>query len=202
MASREAIARGIALLHECFPSRPITDETGNAFALVFADTSDREFLTACANLAKQPGRVFFPTTGELQAALKPRAPIDLDRLCDAISSLGEYNPNVGWIYPRTQTVIDRFGAAIGAAYAHAGCARIFSDNETSRDIARREFAGALDTAPIAQIESWFVGAKRLQPPAPLMLPPTPPKVRGPAGPTWTDLKGIRAIADTAEGADA
>lgn len=205
MASVDAIRDGLAVLHEAFPTRPITTKTGKVFYGLFRETDDDAFLSACRTLARQRGRVFFPTPGEITALLAPRVAIDMDRLLEAIANQGQHTPT-GFLFPRIERVRLVFGDEIGSAYAFAGAAKLYSENETSRDIARREFREYLDTASGPDITPWLVGNKleRLLPP-PDRPPQQPRAIKGPKGPVWSHtgpvLKQIAARAESAQHPD-
>jgi hypothetical protein len=183
MASADAIALGLALLHEAYPTREITDETGNAWSIVFADVGDREFREGCLRLTRERGRKFFPSSGELMAAIRPPVSIDTERLLEHIASIGIHTPQAGWLPPRAEAVRNRFGDAIASAYAFAGAGRLYSSNETGRDIARREFAEHLRDVPHDQqrsLEPWRVGAQlelaEVVPPTALPAPAQPKRI--------------------------
>ena len=148
MANFETIARGLSLLHESYPTRPITAETGPAWELMFSGTADEDFLRACRVLAVERGRTFFPTAGEVMDVANPVRPIDTEALLKRISSLGAWNPNMGWLYPRVDDVRKAMGDGIADAYAAAGASRCFADSANdgssiTRDIACRTFATEL-----------------------------------------------------------
>ncbi|NDH43474.1 MAG: hypothetical protein EBX62_06500, partial [Betaproteobacteria bacterium] len=44
MASAKAVAVGLATLHEAFPTRPITAQTADVWARLFAEVGDDAFL--------------------------------------------------------------------------------------------------------------------------------------------------------------
>lgn len=148
MASPKAIATGLGLLHESYPTRDVTEKTGEAWRILFADIEDGAFLSACTALAVERGRTFFPTPGELMALANPAPPpADVEGILAQIHDLGEYGPT-GWRYPRLETIREALGEAVASAYSEAGGGRCFanadaSGQSVSRDIARREFASAL-----------------------------------------------------------
>ena len=143
MTDAPIIARGLALLHEAFPTRTITADTGAAWELLMRDVGNRAFLEACLTLAKERGRTFFPTPAEVLALADPAQVYDPEAVVREIARLGGYNPNVGWIYPRVDEVRQRLGAAIADAYAEAGASQMFSEQSVGRDIALRTFRDAL-----------------------------------------------------------
>lgn len=168
VATDRAIAGILAMLHELFPTRDIGERTLDAFALVFADWSDEELQTCAAACARESGRTFFPTPGEI-AAHRQLPPIDVERLLAQISKLGSHDPRKGWIYPSPEQIRDAFGSPIADAYLAAGGARCFAQEASdgssiTRDIARREFGEQLATV------------QRRHPDRPL-LPPSVPALR-------------------------
>lgn len=150
MASERAVATGLAMMHECFPTREITPATAKAFGLLFEDTPDTDFLKACKVLCRENGRTFFPSPGEIFAVLAPApASYDIDSLCATIHDLGSYDPIRGWCYPSIQTLREKLGDAVADAYALAGgSAQVFANADSDgrsvgRDIARRTLAKEL-----------------------------------------------------------
>ena len=145
MASAKAVAVGLATLHEAFPTRPVTAQTADVWARLFADVGDDAFLDACERAATERGRTFFPSTAELMALAIPERAIDTDRLLREMHRLGEYLPSVGVLPPRVDAVRERFGEAVALAYTEAGGAQLFAStaadgSSTTRDIARRTFS--------------------------------------------------------------
>ena len=143
MASKTTIAAVLAYLHELYPSREISAATAEAWALTFAGWDDAT-LEACARrAATTPGRTFFPTPGEITALAS--APVfDSSALLRQIAKLATYNPNVGMIPPNVGQVREALGDLIADAYASAGTDRLASEDETTRSIAERDFAKALE----------------------------------------------------------
>jgi hypothetical protein len=144
MASAEAIGTVLALLHEYYPNRPLSPNTLAAWRLAFVDIPDADLSAAVMLVAKQPGRTFFPTPGEIFAVLTEKiAPPPTEELLRSIQQLGFYTPQHGWINPRVDAVRECFGDAIASAYGYVGPGRLYSDNDTTREIARRDFGLAL-----------------------------------------------------------
>jgi hypothetical protein len=145
MASPRAIAAVLAYLHELYPTREIGVATSDAWALTFADWDD-ETLTACArSAAATPGRVFFPTPGEIAEQRAGVAPVvNGAAILRQIEKLSAYSPQAGLIAPPVVKVREEFGALAADAYARAGAHRCFSNDETTRSIAQREFQKALE----------------------------------------------------------
>lgn len=69
MASQKIIAKYLALFHELYPTRELTDLTLEAWEYACADLTDPGFGWAADTLLKQPGRTFFPTPNEIRAYL-------------------------------------------------------------------------------------------------------------------------------------
>jgi hypothetical protein len=125
MASRDAVGRALALLGATFP-RDITPELVAVWLEVFRDVPDDDLgrattkaLAACK---------FFPVPAELRG-------------------FSDYHPAYGTTPPSVEFVRSSFGDAIGEAYGLAGGGtRLFSGNETTAAIARRDFDTALAAA--------------------------------------------------------
>lgn len=148
MASESAVGRTLAFLHELYPTREITPEAVAAWTVAFRDWDDRQLMECAMKAAREVGRTFFPTPGEI-TALRPRPALDLAGILHRISELGQYNPHTGWQYPRIDVVREALGDAIATAYGSAGAERCFADDandgsHVTRDIARREFEKNLE----------------------------------------------------------
>lgn len=144
MASDRVVASVLAMLHELYPTREITPTTLDAFAVAFADVSDDEFRQLAVRAAREPGRSFFPTPGDILGQ-RPSPVFDIDRILARVSGLGHHNPNRGWIYPTPEVVRRELGDAIADAYVGAGTTQCFAPESgdgsaVGRDIARRQFA--------------------------------------------------------------
>lgn len=148
MASDAGIARVVAFLHELFPTRDIGPATLDAWSLVFENWPD-ELLQSCAvKAAKEPGRTFFPTPGEV-GAYAPPPPVDTLAVLYRIEQLGHYEPTRGWVLPTFEEIRNALGDAIARAYTVAGAKQCFADDakdgtSVTRDIARRTFAAELE----------------------------------------------------------
>jgi hypothetical protein len=143
MANDREVASVLAFLHELFPTREISAATLDAWALVFEDWTGEELLTCAKLAAKSTGRTFFPTPGEIAAYRVAQPVVDSAVMLRKIERLSVYHPASGMIAPRVESVRAAFGDDVADAYATAGGARCFADNETTRDIACREFQKAL-----------------------------------------------------------
>lgn len=147
MATDAAVARVLAMLHEYFPTREVTEATLDAWAIAFADCSDVDLNTWALAAVREPNRAFFPTPGEILAH-RPAPIIDADVLLERISALGTWNPQDGRVYPRVDRVRDALGDAVAVAYGAAGGRLCFADagrdgSTTTRDIARQKFLAEL-----------------------------------------------------------
>jgi hypothetical protein len=169
----ERIAYWLSMFAERL-NRQNSPEMVREYANALHDLTPEEVDRAGAELYRR--ETFIPPPGRFRELARPVA-IDVERLCDAIAFLGTHNPCVGMLYPRASVVRDVLGDAIGAAYAFAGAAMVFSDNDVSRENARRQFAAELRNAPAKVLEPWLIGGKtpRLSPPKQSLpaLPPAP-----------------------------
>lgn len=150
MASDPGVATVLAFLSEIF-ARDFSERTLDAWMIVFADWTDEELQRCAQQCAKEPGRKFFPTPGEIAAYRAAPASIDTDRLLDRISKLGKHLASRGWIYPTVDEVRQHFGHDVAIAYIDAGGNRCFAPEDANgqsitRDIARRKFAEVIEAA--------------------------------------------------------
>jgi hypothetical protein len=146
MASREAIAAGMAVLQQCAPTRDIDAETLRIWQTLFAEDHDAAFLSACRTLARQKGRTFFPTPGEVVAVMHPTVPpVDVDRLCFLLGGLTHYTPH-GVRPPNLSEVADLFGQAVADAVATVGPSRLLCQSEDDASWAKKELRAALADA--------------------------------------------------------
>lgn len=175
MATREGVARMLALLHEAFPSRQITEATAGVWLGLFREYDDAVLLGVAKRLALEPARQFFPTPGECMALLNPTPALDVEGIARRIEGLGYHNARSGWVWPRVEEVRDKLGAGIAEAYGAVGGSRLGTGDEISRTIAIRDFGGTL--ADVVRRD----GARALRPaPEPPTLPdggPVSPVVR-------------------------
>lgn len=166
MANDREVSAVLAFLHELFPTREIGPATLDAFAMIFEDWPDGELTDCAKKAARERGRTFFPTPGEI-SAYRALPTVDSGAMLRRISALGSYNPN-GWIYPRLEKVRDEFGPAIAQAYADAGAERCFAGDESiTQDIARRSFDKALGEVAVREPEALLLAgsAQKFLPPA-------------------------------------
>lgn len=144
MTSPRIIASVLAYLHELYPSRDISAATSEAWSMTFREWGDERLMDAARIVAAEPGRKFFPTPGEIAAAGAVETIVDHAKILRQIEKLSVYTPQAGMIAPNVQLVRDTYGNAVADAYAAAGAARCFADDDTSRSISTREFQKALD----------------------------------------------------------
>jgi hypothetical protein len=146
MASREAVGQSLAVLGATFP-RDITPELVAVWLEVFADVDDdalgratRKALAVCR---------FFPVPSELREMIGANrvALPDTEAMLETLRGLSDYHPVRGTTPPSGERVRQVFGDAAAEAYGMAGGGRrLFSGNETTASIARREFDTALAEA--------------------------------------------------------
>lgn len=145
MPTPECVARVLALFAELFPNANITERTGDAWLFALDGHEDASVMAAARLVAREPGRRFMPTVGELLGAMRgPAAIYDVDDIARRIESLGTYNPRTGWQWPSVEHVWRTLGAGIAEAYG-AVDARLGAEG-TGRDIALREFGVMLSKA--------------------------------------------------------
>ena len=147
MASSETVAKALAILSED-RGGDITAMRLEAWYVALSDVPDAAVLRAVGVFLRTDTGNFLPPVAKIRALAAPNPTIDTDALLAQIAKMGEYNPNVGWIYPRIDAVRERFGDAVAQAYVDAGASRCFADNDrdgasVTRDIARRSFRSAL-----------------------------------------------------------
>lgn len=143
MATPKGIATMLAVLHEAFPHKEITDATGPLWLGWFRDEDDAALLDAANRCSLDRTRQFFPSPGEFRDILHPAPPLDSGAVLRRIESLGSYNAHVGWIWPSVEAVRRALGDGIARAYSAIGSARLRQDEGTGRDIAVREFTQEL-----------------------------------------------------------
>lgn len=143
MANEHDIAWALSVLHECFPTRPITADTGKVWLEIFRTEDSAPFRAAVSQCVKQVGRVYFPTPGEILAHMQPEPEeqVSATEVLKAIEGMGSYRD--GWIWPRVEEVRAALGHAVAAAYGSVGPHRLNSSHAITRDIAERDFAETL-----------------------------------------------------------
>jgi len=128
-------------------SKPVSAETVAFYVLGLAPLSDEQLTAATAKAAQTC--TFLPTPAELIALCGANRPVfvDTEKVLEQVRGLSDYHPSRGTTPPRVEQVRTVFGDAVGEAYGIAGGGvRLFSGNETTASIARREFDKALAEA--------------------------------------------------------
>jgi hypothetical protein len=74
MASSQAIATALAMFAESFPTRELTAQTARVWATVFEDVEDIHLSRAALHICRNPEQKFFPTSGEVFAAIRATRP--------------------------------------------------------------------------------------------------------------------------------
>jgi hypothetical protein len=150
MASSQGVAKVLRFLHALYPAHEVTDETGEAWLVVFADLPDDALADAARRCASEAGRKFFPTVGEVRAVVDAMtgSRVNPTTLLRQIESMGSYNAHCGWVWPRVESVRERFGDGVATAYGMVGPGRFASEDAVTRDIAARDFAQDVRTVAV------------------------------------------------------
>jgi len=137
MASERAIAAALKMLGRAFAG-VVDAERVELYRAALDDLTDEQMGAATVLVIRTHTGEFIPPPAVLRKAVAP-APIAVDSaaIIRRIEKLATYNPNAGMIYPPTDVVREQLGDATAYAYAAAGGPRLFSENETGRDIATR-----------------------------------------------------------------
>lgn len=149
MTTRAGVATVLAYLHELYPGRQVTAETGAAWLNATNDLQDAVLLALARAYAADPESRYFPAPSQLRGYLPKHAAEalpDLESTLRAIDGMGHYDPRAGWVRPRKETVQEKLGPAIAFAYGYVGPSLLFSENEQTRSIALRDFRLALEEA--------------------------------------------------------
>ena len=142
MASPKKVSEVLAVLATNFAG-DVTPERTKLWMAALGGVDDAVLDQGLASVLQSRTGDFFPPVGVMLQACAPPAP-DPEALIAAIDRAGSYNPQTGWQAPRVDRVRDVFGDAAAEAYGAAGGgARLFAANETTREIAARDFAAAL-----------------------------------------------------------
>ena len=147
MATSKSVASALKILSRAFAG-VVDAERIELYRVALDDLSDEQLGHAVVFIVKTHTGEFIPPPAVIRRAITAaKAPaVDVDATIRRIEKLAVYSPHVGMIYPGTQRVIDELGERAGYAYAAAGGPRVFSEHETTRDIARREFQTAMTEA--------------------------------------------------------
>jgi hypothetical protein len=159
MASKHAVAAALGLLSRVFGGA-IDEVKVTVYYDAWDDLDDAQLERAVRLYLKTSNDRFIPPPGVIRAMIAPAVPVvDPSRLLARISRLGHYNPSVGWIYPSADKVREELGEPAAYAYLAGGGPRVFSDNETTHDIALREFGKAMiEAAKRPDVELPVIGA--------------------------------------------
>ncbi len=164
MASNDAVATALKMLGRAFAG--VVDEAKiEVYHAALEDLNDEMVRHAAVVLIKTHPGEFIPTPAAIRTVAGANiAPVvDAGAVIRRIEKLAVYNPSVGMIYPHVQIVRDHLGDAIGAAYAAAGGARVFSENDTTRSIAEREFQSSLAESTASGVIPTIIGAAPARP---------------------------------------
>ena len=146
MASIKAVGTSLKMLARAFAG-VVDDARVEVYAAALEDLTDVELATATTIVIKTHTGEFIPPPAILRKAVAPAAiAVDAVSLVRQIEKLSVYNPNSGMIPPSAVIVREQLGEAVAYAYVAAGGPRIFADNQTTLDIATREFAKAMTEA--------------------------------------------------------
>lgn len=144
MASEQAVMAALKTLARAFAGI-VDGERVELYHAALEDVSDAQLAQATVKLVRTYAGEFIPPPAKIRAAIgmDQVAPSDVDATLSAIERLSIYNPHSGMIPPSVVRVREALGAAVAEAYAEAGAQRLFSENQTGREIARAAFAPAL-----------------------------------------------------------
>ena len=181
MASDVVVGWALSVLKHLPSKNPVTAETVAFYALGLEELTDDQVKVATRLAARDC--TFLPSPAELAKLVGAhRVVFDVEPILDAIRALGSYLPTSGTTHARVERVREALGDGIAEAYSCAGGARMFSGNETTRDIAQREFAEALrDVVRLRGRETVLapVEARRALPSPSVVIYGERPKLSGP-----------------------
>lgn len=146
MASKRAVLAALKVL-ACNFAGAVTEEKAKLWLASLNDVTDEQLERAIPDVIRSHRGEFIPPVAVIRDAAGANSPPDspdVERIVSAIEALASYNPAIGTTWPRIEYVAAKLGDAIGEAYAIAGGAsRLFSTEETTRDIAMRDLQKAL-----------------------------------------------------------
>lgn len=144
MASKKAILTAMAALASVFAG-DVTNEKVAMYTAALQDLSDEQVAASVAMLVKTHTGQFIPVPAQIREACGANAKpsVDTAKLLRDIDKAGSYNANVGWSRPRVEKIRELFGPQVAYAVAEVGISRLFADNDTTRDIALRDFQRVL-----------------------------------------------------------
>jgi hypothetical protein len=161
MASKSAVFAALKLLGRAFAGT-VDEPKADVYHAALEELSDEELARATTIVIKTHTSDFIPPPAVLIRAVAPaRLAIDSGAIVRQIEKLAVYTPGGGMVYPPTCVVARELGTGVAYAYAAAGGSRLFSENDTGRDIAVREFERALSEAshrPAAELPLLGAGA--------------------------------------------
>ena len=123
---------------------PLADGTNALYYVTLSKSlTTEEFTAAAERVFAEYDQFGFPPASVFLAYARGTPVFDTDALLREIMRHGYYLPTRGDMPPLVGTVRDAMGDVVADAYATVGSARLFSDDETTRSIARRDFTNAL-----------------------------------------------------------
>lgn len=169
MASDEAIRMAIKSLIAAGYAGDMTAERVKTWRWALGeDVNDEQLGTAVQRVILEYTNPFLPPVALIrEMAGANRTTVDVDGTLRQIERMGTYSESGHWSPPNATRVRERFGPAIGDAYADVGGARLYAYEETSRVIAQRDFSVALKAA----IHAHGRAALRAPEPAPALAAP-------------------------------
>lgn len=151
MASEKAVGVALKMLARAFAGT-VDPERVEVYIAALSDLSDDDVARATTFTIRNYTGEYIPPPAVLRSFVRTNAEaIDTGAIVRRIEKLATYVPNSGMVYPPVVKVREAMGDAAAYAYAAAGGVRLFADNQTTRDIASREFERALIEARRAVI---------------------------------------------------
>jgi hypothetical protein len=146
MASKAAIMTALKMLGRAFAGT-VDEARAEVYHAALVELSDDQVNRATEIVIETYTGAFIPPPAILINAVKP-APgvVDASAILRRVEKLGTYNPASGMIPPPIGRIAETLGERIAYAYSGAGGPLLFTENEVSRDIARREFQRLLTEA--------------------------------------------------------
>ena len=128
--------------------RPLSPVTAEFYlAALDGELTTDEFMAGARIVFKRHTYNTWPSPQEFIDAIKAKpVSVDGEKILRQIEKLSVYLPTTGMIPPHVGKVRDELGDDIADAYATAGAARCFSENDTTREIASRDFLKGLEAA--------------------------------------------------------
>lgn len=164
MATRPTVTKALGMFVLAGLGGDVSAERITVYTAALDDVTDEQLVAATARLLKSHQGGFIPTPAVIRSVALPPVTLDVPRLLQEIADLAGYCPN-GNHGPRVETVRRAKGDGVADAYAAVGGGtRIYADDATTRDIARREFGKEMEEIRGAR------GADALLPPAPVAPP--------------------------------